>query len=376
MAVNPNQTIMPTPKAISSAKAPPDLTVPKLFFNDIRCLRGLAIIFVVCAHCCTFFRWNDHPAESELAKDLFDNSTLIFIFIAGFLFQATSDRFNYTKYLRKKVRNVGAPYLVAITPAILYALLRGTHTFDSDALRYLTVPQKIGYMILYGGTTMNYALWFIPVIGVYYLFSPLLISIDRRAYRYGILIALLPLSLLMLRPTYSGEHNLALAIYFLPAFGFGMAWNRFKARTLPLVDEHWLPLLMVTAMFIGGHLLLSNHHGTYKANELFDRPASDHMIDWLFLQKMWLTLTLLGLIRRFPNLMPRILGALGDRSFTIFFYHLYVLFIVSWITHFAPIEVNIVRLVTLVLAALGLPFAMALIAQKAWPSWSKSLVGS
>jgi peptidoglycan/LPS O-acetylase OafA/YrhL len=217
--------------------------------------------------------------------------------------------------------------------AILFVV--GAHAFDANTLNHLTRWEKIGYMLLNGGSTLNYALWFIPVIWIYFLASPLLIRIDRQPYRYGIL--------LLFRPVYTGGHNLVLALYFLSAFVLGMACSRFRHHTLRLIDAHLLPIVTVTAVIFFGHLFLSNHHGKYTTDNAW--------IDWMFLQKTCMTVTLLGLLRRFQIVAMPILDRLGDASFTIYFYHLYVIFTVSWLTHNASIEIDSLRLLPLTSAS-------------------------
>jgi peptidoglycan/LPS O-acetylase OafA/YrhL len=86
------------------------------FQGDIHRLRGVAILVIVATHCATIFTWNQHPFAHGLVQDLFDNSTLIFMFISGFLFHHNSRNFHYSRYLRTKLRNVIAPYVIAAAP--------------------------------------------------------------------------------------------------------------------------------------------------------------------------------------------------------------------------------------------------------------------
>ena len=155
-----------------------------------------------------------------------------------------------------------------------------------------------------------------------------------------------------------------------------MACSRFRHHTLRLIDAHLLPIVTVTAVFFFGHLFLSNHHGKYTTDNAFDHQGNDAWIDWMFLQKTCMTVTLLGLLRRFQIVAMPILDRLGDASFTIYFYHLYVIFTVSWLTHNASIEIGSLRLLLLMSAAIGLPYALSRITHKRLPRLSRSLVGS
>ena len=343
---------------------------------DIHCFRGLAILFIVAGHCASFFAWTAHGSAEGFAKDLFDDSTFFFVFIAGFLFQTTERRFSYPDYLVRKLRNVIAPYIVAITPAIVYALVRGTHSFDAESLHQLSMPEKIGYFMLYGGSTINHALWFVPVIALYFLASPLLIAIDRQKHAYLVLLVLLPVSLLMHRPSFSHGHNLLLALYFLSAFVLGMCCSRFRVPLLSWLDRHLAIVVVASLMLFLGHFLGSEHHGKYTTDEPFDYQHPGGLIDWIFLQKMLMSFALLGLVRHFRQGLSGPLGFLGDKSFTIYFFHLYVVYAAHWLTHFGVVEIDLAQFVLLLVAAVALPCGISQAARILFPRWSRSLVGS
>ena len=343
---------------------------------DIHCFRGLAILFVVAGHCASFFAWNAHGHAEAFAKDLFDDSTFFFVFIAGFLFQTTERRFSYPDYLVRKLRNVVAPYIVAITPAIVYALVRGTHSFDAESLHQLSMAEKVGYFMLYGGSTVNYALWFVPVISLYYLASPVLVTIDRQKYAYMALLLLLPISLLMHRPTYTHGHNLSLALYFLSAFVLGMCCSRFRVPVLGWVDRYLAIVVVASLILFLSHFLGSEHHGKYTTDEPFDYQHHTGLIDWVFLQKLLMTFALLGLVRRFRQGLSGPLGFLGDKSFTIYFFHLYVIYAAHWLTHFAVIEIDLAQYLLLLVTAVALPCGISQATRALFPRWSRSLVGS
>ena len=344
--------------------------------QEIHQLRGVAILMIVTAHCYQFFSWTKHPFAEAVFKDMFDNSSLIFIFVAGFLFQYIEDhRFSYKDFFSRKTRNVFLPYIIALVPAIAYALLRGSQTFTEAPLREFSQSAKILYQLIYPGVTVNYALWFIPVIAIYYFAAPLLKAIDQRR-RYWLIAGLLPLSLLMHRPTYSQGHNLSLALYFLSAYLFGMFCSRYRELVFAWLDLHLVSLISVFAVVFIGHLLLSDHHGKSQTHEPFETQGGDGLIDWIYLQKLLLTIVLLGLFRRFPTRSAGMLDYIAGASFTIFFYPLYVLYFVRWSTHFAVPEFRPDYLLLLFALAIGVPCVIAFCARKLFPIWSRQLVGA
>jgi surface polysaccharide O-acyltransferase-like enzyme len=356
---------------------PPELA-SNPFRSDIHRLRGVAILLIVAAHCVTFFQWNDHPLGLSLVMDMFDNSTLIFMFISGYLFHHTSAHYGYRKYLRSKLINVLLPYVIAAAPGLLYMLVTRAPSVGSPDPN-LSLFGRIADMLLYGGSQLNYALWFIPVICIYYLASPLLVQLTRRPALYAVLLLLLPMSVLMHRPTYSHGHNLLLALYFLSAYLGGMFCSQYHDRIVPLLDRHFAVLCVFTLALVGCHVLFSSHHGKYgvpSMHSLLSLNRPDGLVDWLFVQKVLITLSLWALIRRFSTTRLAFLDRLADVSFTIYFLHLYVIYCVVWVTQHQAREVSLPYFALLLAAAVAVPTLIAWLARRITPQWSRSLVGS
>lgn len=357
---------------------PTPSSAPTPFRSDIHRLRGVAILLIVAAHCVTFFQWNNHPIGLSLVMDMFDNSTLIFMFISGYLFHHTSANYRYPNYLRSKAFNVLLPYVIAAAPGMLYMLYTRAPSAP-DAGTQLSLLGRIADLLLYGGSQVNYALWFIPVICIYYLASPLLVQLARRPALYAVLLLLLPLSVLMHRPTYTHGHNLLLAVYFLSAYLGGMFCSQYHDGIVPLLDRHFGVLCAFTVGLVVAHVTLSTHHGKYNVQSMqslltLDRPGG--LIDWLFVQKVLITLSLWALIRRFATARMALLDHLADASFTIYFLHLYVIYGVVWLTQQRSIEVSVPAFALLLVAAVVVPTLIAWVARKLAPQWSRSLVGS
>jgi len=346
------------------------------FRSDIHRLRGIAILMIVAAHCITFFTWDSHVTSLFLVMDLFDNSTLTFMFISGFLFHHTSNEYRYTKYLKTKLRNVIVPYLIAAAPGIAFVLLRDTEQVQALHLEGSSTILRAAYLYVYGGAQLNYALWFIPVLCAYYLSAPLLIQLVRRPKLYASLWLLIPLSVLMHRPTYSHGHNLSLALYFLSAFVGGMFCSQFKAQVEPWLDRHVVALSVVTVGLIVWHLEFSQHHGKYTTQSLLLFNHKDGWIDWLFVQKALMTLSLWGCVRRFQAVRLPWLDYLGDVSFTIYFLHLYAIYLLIGMLPNRPAEVTAIWFILMMSLAVLLPSFVAACVRRLTPRWSRMLVGS
>ena len=345
------------------------------FQGDIHRLRGIAILLIVATHCMAFFSWGGHETALEFAHDLFDNSTLIFMFISGYLFHHTSADFQYTRYLKVKVRNVVAPYLIAALPGILYVLL-----FDGAKLHALGLDgypsaEKAGFLLVYGGAQLNYALWFIPVICLYYLVSPVLLRVFERPNGYSLLLLLIPVSVLMHRPTYNHGHNVALALYFLSSYAIGMLCSKYHEKVVAVLDRHVVILSAASVLAIVAQFM-SAHHGNYTVASIAAFDHRDGWIDWMFIQKVLLTFTLWALMRRTSSLRLPVLDALASASFTVYFLHLYVLYFIASVAQSAGVEIGVLSFCGVLVLAVALPVAVAAVVRKIAPRWSRPLIGS
>ena len=59
-----------------------------MFLGYIHSFRALAILFIVGGHCIDFFNWSEGSAAIErMLRILISNGSVLFVFIAGYLFQ-------------------------------------------------------------------------------------------------------------------------------------------------------------------------------------------------------------------------------------------------------------------------------------------------
>ncbi len=112
----------------------------KLFY--INYLRAFAILLVVAGHTLV---WGKKDSLIAFTNNyLFTGGTLLFVFIAGFLFQYLSYKFEYKKYLITKVKNVLLPYWITMIPVALvfaFTLNRENHCLFNypPIVRFLNV---------------------------------------------------------------------------------------------------------------------------------------------------------------------------------------------------------------------------------------------
>ncbi len=295
-----------------------------MYLRYVHSFRAVAIVVIVAGHAIVTLSWPAASTTEAILLDLLDNGTVLFVFVAGFLFHHLADRYEYRAYLRKKLINVVIPYVLVSLPAVLY-----TVWFTEPAARYpelagTSAGYQVGWMLIKGGATFNFSLWFIPMIVLFYLAAPLLIRFVRHPRLYVVLVVLIPLSMLAHR---SDELNtFAIALYFLPAYLLGMFASHYRTILEPVLDRFWAPLIGCFLIAVTANVALASHHGNYYGAYPFSQEHG--LVDWMFAQKLLLCFALLGLLRRLDRLIADRLRFLGDVSFTIFFVHGYVLFAV------------------------------------------------
>ena len=188
------------------------------FINNFR---GIAILLVMFVHAISAVRIGDSVLIGFLAE-LLQNSTVLFVLIAGYLFAFQADNFEYKKFLSNKFFGVVLPYLFISIPAILlYVLnLKVNHAWiDIDWLQQLSVIEKFAYFYITGAHLGP--LWFVPMVIIFYLLSPLLVYLQRSRLLVIVFILSIVPAFIMGRPEFNDNVFISFC-YFLPPYLLGM----------------------------------------------------------------------------------------------------------------------------------------------------------
>lgn len=276
----------------------------KTYLNYIHNFRGVAIIFVVGGH--ILYGWHDKSSIGyQIINSVFQNGTVLFIFIAGYLFQHLSRGFEYKSYLEKKVTNVLLPYLIVSLPILVMRLYSGAPDYlveiEPDYAHW-SVAHRCFWLLITGAHLLP--LWFVPMITLFYLCAPLLLAIDRRPRYYWVLILLVIVSLLV--PRKELENIPRMFIHFLSVYVFGMFCSHYKNELLEFSKRWWKPMTALTLVVV----IVS----------LFKIPLYDQM---MYVQKMLLCWFFIYWLWRWDAHVPKITGFLAEISFGIFFVHFY-----------------------------------------------------
>jgi surface polysaccharide O-acyltransferase-like enzyme len=279
------------------------MSTQRQFQQHIHVFRAVAITLIVCAHSLPTFDWTANPWFFHVMDGIANESSIYFFFIAGYLFQHLSARFDFKRYLWQKIKTVILPYLILSIPAIIvytFLLPRG----DMWPWFYgLPAWQKASLFLLTGKHLAP--LWFVPTITLFYLVAPVFIYIDKKQPRlYWSIIAFTALAMYLGRGGHYGPLNKA--IYLLPIYMSGMWFCHYQDRAEALVRKYWIPLLMVSMAGLAGYVLQWTEPPQY-----------------LMIMKMPLAALLVIFLKKYHNRVGHRLDYIAHVSFGIFFVHAY-----------------------------------------------------
>ena len=196
-----------------------------MFLHYINQFRAIATLFVVINHSIHGLQWGieyDNYETSRLLKIVFSNGAFFFVFISGFLFQHLLHKYRYRPFLVSRFQLVILPYLLISIPAVL----AWTFVFQKSGMGipadFYAQPwwQRVAWFY---ATGLHMApVWFIPMIALYYLASPLFQLLDR----YPLLYLGIPLLLWLSWEVPRHWAPWIASIHFLSVYVIGMAASR------------------------------------------------------------------------------------------------------------------------------------------------------
>jgi len=150
--------------------------------------------------------------------------------------------------------------------------------------------------------------WFIPMICIFYLISPVLRYIDYHPRWYVIIPVLLLVSFIVDRPDLN-NNSLQLFLYFLPIYLLGMHTSHYIKTYLNLLKKYWIVVLVIVVVFTGL---------TFTSDKIG------------YFQKVAFTFLVLYFFYKVSNtILDHVLGLVAKYSFGIFFIHKYAIILVT-----------------------------------------------
>jgi surface polysaccharide O-acyltransferase-like enzyme len=288
------------------------------FLNYIHNFRAVAILFIVAGHCLDAFNWPQHERLLSLLSFFYKNGTLLFVFISGFLFQHLSARFSYRKYLLTKFKYIILPYIIVSIPAIDVFTFFIHRSNLGESFYVHSIAWQIATFLLTGSHVT--AFWFIPMISIYYLASPLLIRLDAIPRGYFIIPVLVAISILVPR----GETVDVNFVHFFSVYVIGMWFSRNKNVFIPCLGNHIWTLVAL--------------YGATVAIHAINMSSSAHLPGLNYFSKLILCLLLLAVLFRYDKLIGKKGDFLASISFGIFFIHSYSIQAIRYLTSGSPMS--------------------------------------
>jgi peptidoglycan/LPS O-acetylase OafA/YrhL len=268
--------------------------------------RGIAILLIVFGHAVSALP-QPHSSLLNALMPLFSNGTLLFVLVAGQFFVVLSENYSYKIFLKNKLMLVVLPYLILSLPAaLIYLFQLKTYHDWMDMEWFNSLNPLVAYAYLFITGAHLGPLWFVPMILLYYLFSPLWFFLLRKDLLLPVFLLSLALAIYLGRPE-DNANSLQSALYFLPAYLLGMYLG--KRTTL-------LSFLMPYAVwgFIICVLVLIDYGYSIFSDTRLDLPL-----------KLITTCFLIALCQAKLNFKIKWLDLFARLSFYLFFVHGYVI---------------------------------------------------
>ncbi len=292
------------------------------FLSYVHNLRGVAILFVVGVHARgSGFDWSSHPVSHNLIATFFDaqegNGTVMFLFIAGFLFQHLQQHsFQFGRYLQQKFKVIILPYILISIPIII---LRIAQQFQPWSASDDFTSQPWAYQFFYhlaAGTHMS-PFWFISTIILFYFTTPIFHWLDKPwFYKY-----VFPVLLLAGCFTFRSEHNgnpILSYFHYLPVYVTGMWASRYKKEIFSMdLRYFWALTVIYVAITV---VELRGGFGTLGETD-FETVLNEGILvfNWYIVRALILCFMFAMLFYRLQFAKMPALELLAEYSFGIFF---------------------------------------------------------
>ncbi|WP_345008964.1 acyltransferase [Pseudaeromonas paramecii] len=293
-----------------------------MFILSMHSLRAIAMLLIVAGHCFPFsFLYRDNDLWGQLVFNVISNGSSLFVLISGFFFHHVFyARFDYGRFLKKKIKNVVCPYLfLSVIVVLLFRLgqpdprLGGFFEPQGTGIIDLYLIPFIKYLIFGGATT---AYWYIPFIFLMFCLSPLHKKYADLGLVSSLVILLLSflLSMLVHRPQYNLNVFQSL-IYYQSFYLAGILFSKYYQPVSQWIvrNLHFLILVFLLCNFAMAYV--------YPVANLQDGTVPYTILERYVPFKLLEFFVLYGLFERFAFLNVKPLSWFADMSFAVYFIH-------------------------------------------------------
>ncbi len=297
----------------------------KAFVKPLHAFRGFAILNIVGAHAWSdqvyFFGGTDPSTGvtvlSAVSESLFHDSTVYFALISGLLFSLVLQSRGWSAFYSNKLVNVISPYVVMTLLLTWYGHDEKYRlsAFEGNGADYLAAV----FENLWTGGAF-YHLWYIPILAILYLATPLIAWLLARAGTQWLvwLVMLAPLAASRTFPDFTWTTP----VYFLGVYVVGMYIGRRYERSLTTFRRYWRRLLLAavttTLALVAAYLLEYDQLGPVSTRETL-----------FYVQKLTIAAVVLVWFHANEQRLPQGLNTLATFSFSIYFLHAIVLMMLA-----------------------------------------------
>ncbi|PHV29704.1 hypothetical protein CSQ93_00760 [Janthinobacterium sp. BJB426] len=332
------------------------------FRYSLENFRGIAIIFVMLSHIRSF---QEIEQIGGYLYYIVGDATAWFVFISGYLFYYLEvNKFEYRAYISKKARYVIMPYLILSFPAILFLVM--TYQYRLYGLTPLTF---ILWSLTSGGIAVG-PMWFIPMITIFFLFTPIFIILSKSKLLCTLTAISLAFSIFSARPVYNTNAILS----FLHFFGFYLLGILAAKNSIFL--EELRTTTKITIIFISFSFFV---FFCFLFPGLESMPngflSGLGMLNYILAGKLFLLIAIFFLFEQFFEHENKTLGFFAKISFGLFFIHgfMEVIFNKMWknINYFN----SIIKLVAEIIIVIFVSVAIVFLAKRILKKWSRYVIG-
>lgn len=224
------------------------------YLLSIDLARAAGILLIVATHCWPDIPWTE--AETGLMPLFFRSSTVMLVFISGFMFNYITRQSDQpiSHYVTKRITRIWSAYLIVSAP-ILFVIFFVHRRADVWPWVYEMPLTAEVAVFLITGKHIAY-LWYIPAISLFILLSACFRFVDRRnLYAWAIPLSAVAAILLGRDSLYGVYSTLGKAIFILPSYLIGMCFsnyyvgNGYRVGRLPTLVCLFLVTTISTAYF-------------------------------------------------------------------------------------------------------------------------------
>jgi len=284
--------------------------------------RAFAILLIIAGHVFIYIDINTY--FEYFIINLLAGGTALFVFISGFFFQKIFyARFNYKKFMWKKINNVFFPYLILVSLAILWGWSTyGTPFGYSEVFGFGPDPsfiEKISLISLYYATGKPMlAYWYIPFIMVIFAASPLFISFVKKSLRLKICIFFLFLIVALLTHRSLGEMSIVqMVFYYTNIYLLGMMCGEYYDRLIVSLKPYKLHFSIIIIALAAYQAWGLNQFGNFEKDNIFSYSG----IDIMLLQKIMMCFLFLSCASYLRTKSWPVVSHIAECSFALFFLH-------------------------------------------------------